>query len=316
MANPYTVLGVSKSADEKTIKSAFRKLAKKYHPDQNKHDENAQKKFAQVNQAYEILGDKDKRAKFDRGEIDEKGQPKYAGFGGGGADPFGGFSQSRSSRSGGNPFGGEFSGAEDILNEMFGSAFASGGRRGNFEFNSAFASASSDGRHAHASSGSSLNVQLKTTVTIEDLARGKTQVIMPDGKSISVSIPPEATDGITIRLSGKGKSMPGRKPGDAMLTLSILENSRYRREGTNLRVEVPLPLQIAINGGKLPVETLDGKLSLNIPAGTDSGKVFRRKGKGLPKKGGGHGDLLVSTVITLQDDEFHSLKAFYQAFQS
>ena len=184
MANPYSVLGVSKDADEKAIKSAFRKLAKRYHPDQNADDANAQSKFAEINQAYEILGDQEKRAQFDRGEIDEKGQPKFSGFNGQG-DPFGQFRQGGGAQ--GGPFGaGGFSGAEDILGDLFGAAFNQGRRGGGADPFSQFGGQGAQPRqHRQAS----LDLEINAVVTVEDLMRGKTSVKMPDGKLVSVSIP-------------------------------------------------------------------------------------------------------------------------------
>lgn len=309
MANPYSVLGVTKTADEKAIKSAFRKLAKKYHPDQNSGDKNAKAKFAEVNQAYEILGDKDKRAQFDRGEIDEKGQPKFAGFGAGGG-PFGGFRQQGGS-AGGNPFGdGGFAGAEDILSEMFGSAFGGQRARGGFSGGNPF-----DGMNAQANRQArpvSLDLELKALVTIEDLMRGKTTVRMPDGKQISVSVPPEAEHNQVVRLKGQGKNTPGRRPGDALVTLVMKSHPDFERSGSDLRYTCAVPLETAVLGGKVTVATIDGKLSLNIPEGTSSGKVFRLKGKGLPKKAGGYGDLLVLTSLQLPDDKLADLKNLFR----
>ncbi|MEL7430077.1 MAG: DnaJ C-terminal domain-containing protein [Pseudomonadota bacterium] len=308
MANPYSVLGVPKSADEKAIKSAFRKLAKQYHPDQNPGDASKKAKFAEVNQAYEIVGDKEKRARFDRGEIDEKGQPKAHGFAG--EDPFAGFRQQRNPR-GGSPFGsGQFEGAEDILGEIFGSAFGGNARRGGAGFGGSPFEGMSGGRAQ--SKPVSLDLELKAGVTIEDLMRGKTNVMMPDGKHVSISIPPEASDRQVIRLKGKGKSAPGHPPGDALVTLVFKSDPTYQKQGNDLRRECPVPLETAVMGGKVTVQTLDGKLSLNIPAGTSSGKVFRLKGKGLPAKGGGFGDLLVIASLQLPEDRLDDLKELFK----
>lgn len=305
MPNPYSILGVQKSADEKAIKSAFRKLAMKYHPDQNAGNTAAQKKFSQINQAYEILGDKQKRAQYDRGEIDDEGKPKHPGFQASG-NPFGG------SRQGANPFGG---GAEDILSEIFGSAF--GGQAQAQRNSSGHPFAGMRGQqHQPRQAQPSLDIEMKAAVTIEDSMRGKTTVLMPDGKQISVSIPPEAEDGQVIRLKGKGKSAPGRQPGAALVTLIMKSHAKFKREGVDLRTELPTPLQTAVLGGKVAVETVDGKLSLNIPSGTSSGKIFRLKGKGLPKKAGGFGDLLASTSIQLPDKEMKQLVTLFEKLKS
>ncbi|MEO0327242.1 MAG: DnaJ C-terminal domain-containing protein [Pseudomonadota bacterium] len=310
MANPYSVLGVSKSADEKAVKSAFRKLAKKYHPDQNKNDENAQAKFAQVNQAYEILGDRSKRAQFDRGEIDEKGQPKFSEFSSHGhGDPYSQFRQAGGrTNSSTNPFGAEFGNSEDMLKEMFGSAFSARGGASPFGQGSGFQPRQGARSTQH---GSNLDIELKAAVTIDNLVRGKTRITMPDGKQLSVYIPPEAKEGQVVRLKGQGKSAPGHAPGDLRITLVMKSDSQFERRGNDLRTEVKVPLQMAVAGGKLTVETVDGKLSLNIPARTNSGKVFRLKGKGLPQKGGGFGDLLVFTIVELSETDFDQLGNFY-----
>lgn len=309
MANPYSILGVSKSADEKTIKSAFRKLAKKYHPDQNKDDSSAQAKFAEVNQAYEILGDKEKRAQFDRGEIDDTGKPKFAGFEGG--NPFDGFQSARGHRGGPDPFSGGFGDAEDILSEVFGSAFSGRNARGGFTSAQFGGGPQATGRTRTA--GPSLDVKLKAAVSVEDLLRGKTPITLPDGKRISISIPPEAKDGQTIRLAGQGNSAPRRKPGDLLVTLVFRKNDAVRIDGVDLRKDLPVPIRTAVLGGKLAVETMDGKLSLTIPPGTPSGKVFRLKNRGLPKKSGGHGDLLLSAKIEIEPEEMAQLQGFFQS---
>ena len=303
MPNPYSALGVQKSADEKAIKTAFRKLAMKYHPDHNQDNKTAQAKFSEINQAYEIIGDKEKRAQYDRGEIDDEGKPKFAGFQGGG-QPHGG-------QQGGNPFGG---GAEDILSEIFGSAFggqAQAQRRGGSQF-------SGMGGHPHQQrqAAPSPDLEMKAGVTIENLMRGKTTVQMPDGKQMSVSIPPEAENGQVIRLKGQGKQSPGRQPGAALVTLVMKSHAKFRRDGVDLRSDVAVPLETAVLGGKIAVETIDGKLSLNIPSGTNSGKIFRLKSKGLPKKSGGFGDLLVSASIQLPDENLQQLVTFFEKMKS
>ena len=195
-------------------------------------------------------------------------------------------------------------GAEDILSELFGSAF--GGSRQNAGPPPGFG-----GQRQQQRSNVDLDIKLKTRVSVENLARGKASVKLPDGKQISVSIPPESENGQTIRLKGQGNKHPGMKPGDALITLIFVSDPNFTVHGADLRFQLPLPLKTAVMGGKEPVLTVDGKLSLTIPAGTNSGKVFRLKGKGLPKKGGGSGDLLVETIIQLPEDEIEDLKALY-----
>jgi len=320
MRDPYAVLGVAKSAGEKDIKSAFRKLAKKYHPDQNKGDPRAQEKFAEVNAAYEIVGDKEKRAQFDRGEIDAEGKPRFSsfeGFGGGpnpygGGSPFEGF-EFRTSRTS-SPFGhgasggaADMGGAEDLLKEFFGSAFGGsgfGGQRGGAQ------AGPNPGFRAKSGPQQGADIKLTAKVSVEDRARCKASVKMPDGRQLSFSIPPEASDGQIVRLTGQGTKQPGRKPGDALITLQFQQHAVFVPEGSNLRLNLKVPLETAIRGGKMPVETLDGKVSLNIPAWTDSGAVFRLKGKGLPSKKGSNGDLLVTTMIVLPKENREALERF------
>jgi len=301
MANPYSVLGVSKDADEKAIKSAFRKLAMRYHPDQNQSNKAAQAKFAEINQAYEIIGDKKKRAQYDRGEIDDEGKEKFAGFGGG--NPFGGGARGGESH-GSNPFGGGMGDAGDIFSEIFGSAFGGAQqRRGSGD-----PFANMHGRRQ--TQAPSTDIEMKAAVTISDLMRGKATVRMPDGKQMAVSIPPEAENRQVIRLKGQGRKAPGTRPGDALVTLVFKTDPVYRVDGIHLRRDIDIPLKTAILGGKISVPTMDGKLVLNIPAKTNSGQTFRLKGKGLPKKGGGFGDLLVSSSIQLPEEGFEDLAKF------
>lgn len=277
MSDPYSVLGVGKTASEKDIKSAFRKLAKKYHPDQNPDDPKAQKRFSQINQAYEIIGDSKKRGEFDRGEIDGEGKPR--GFAGG--NPFGGGQQG-------------FGGAEDILNEFFGGAFG-GTQRG------ASGMGAGMGGTQRAQPKPTSNVKVKVAVSLGDLAKGKTTVTLPGGERVVASIPPGAKDGQTIRLAGKGKAGPGQQSSDVLATLVFKSHPRYRVEGFDLRADVSVPLKTSVLGGSVSVETLDGKIALKIPPWTSSGKVFRLKGRGLPGKSG-HGDLMITTVIELAQE--------------
>ena len=284
MRDPYTVLGVSKTASEKEIKSAYRTLAKRWHPDSNKGEASAAEKFAEIGRAYEIIGDKDKRGQYDRGEIDAEGKPRFQGFSGAGPDF--GFR--------GRGPGGQ-AGAEDIISELFGQAFRGGRSRGfraeqgpgGFEdMFAGFQQAGPQGRET----------RVVAEVKVEDLARGKATAFMPSGKTVAFSIPAGAEEGQIVRLAGQGE-----RGGDALVTLRFARHSKFDIDGSDLRMTADLPLEIAVGGGKLAVDTLDGKVALNIPAWTDSGKVFRLKGKGLPARGGGHGDLLVTLAIRLPE---------------
>lgn len=310
MRDPYTILGVGRSASEKDIKGAFRKLAKKYHPDQNPDNPKAKERFAQVNSAYEIIGDKKKRRQFDAGEIDAEGKPKMEGFPGG--DPFSGFR--RQGQPGGNPFGGRQSqgvNPEDIFGDLFGNmAGGAGGFKSQFNDMHGFNPASGAGGRPRARPARETHVNL--TLSVDNLARGKAKVILPDGRTVAVSIPPEPKPGQKIRLRGQGQSQPGIGQSDLVITLDIKPKPPYLVEGANLIVNAPLPLETAVNGGKLPVQTPDGKISLTIPAWTDSGKTFRLKGRGLPAAKGGHGDLLVKTVLKLPEKGMQGLKTLLE----
>lgn len=292
--NPYDVLGVAKTAADKDIKSAFRKLAKKYHPDKNPGDPKAKDAFNAANQAYEILGDDKKRKAFDRGEIDNEGKPAFVDpFGGAhsGAhgDPFSAFRQGRSGgpggaqyefRSSGGPFGG--SGAEDIFSQFFGDAFGGGGAQA---------------RTRQPAKGQ--DIQATLGVTVEEMAGAeKLSALFPNGKRLAVKLPAYVEDGQTIRLKGQGEAGPGGA-GDALVRITLKSHPRYRVEGRDLHVDLPVELKDAVLGASVPVETPYGKVGLKVPAWSSSDKIMRLKGKGLPTKGSGHGDLFVHVRVML-----------------
>jgi DnaJ-class molecular chaperone len=297
MRDPYDVLGVQKTADAGAIKSAFRKLAKKLHPDANKNDPKLAQRFSELNSAYEILGDVAKRKAFDAGEIDAEGKPKFQGFEGSGARPggFGGregafetFTWGPEGRGGGRGGAGA-GGFEDILKSMF--SGAGQGRRGGFgpQFEPE--------EFGHPSGQ---DVAAATSVTLANVARGaKLRVRLPTGKEVEVKIPVGLADGQLIRLKGQGMPGPGGA-GDALITVQIAADPQFKRDGDNLRLELPVTLYEAVLGAKVRVPTLDGAVSLAIPAGTSSGRVFRLKGKGMPGKHG-HGDLFAAIRIVLPE---------------
>jgi DnaJ-class molecular chaperone len=302
MRDPYSVLGVSKTASAADIKSAFRKQAKKLHPDANKHDPKAASRFAELNAAYEILGEEDKRKAFDRGEIDAEGKPRFQGFEGFGGGPRGGFGQSGNHaggfetftwgtdgmhRSGGRPGG--FGGFEDILKQAFGGA-ARGGRGGSFGV-----------EQDDFGGGASGDIEASLTITLPEAAKGvKKRVQLPTGKEVDVKIPAGLAAGQQIRLKGQGHAGPGGRTGDLLIAVSIAPHPLFTREGDDLRLELPITLYEAVLGGKVRVPTLDGAVELALPAGTNSGRTFRLKGKGFPGKSGS-GDLLASVRIMLPE---------------
>ena len=302
MRDPYEVLGVAKNASAKDIKAAYRKLAKKHHPDQNPDDSKAKDRFAAANQAYEILGDEKNRAAFDRGEIDAEGKPRFQGFEGAGGDPFAGFRRQQAGPGGGpggqrfefrcgggDPFGG---GASDIFSEIFGQAFQQrGGRRSG----------------PAAPPGRDVNVTLD--VTVEEAATApKVTAMFPDGRKISVKLPVYVEDGQTIRLKGQGEQGLG-EPGDALVKIRFRRHPRYRVEGRDLHVDLPVPLKDAVLGAKLAVETPTGKVAVNVPAWSSSDKVLRLKGRGLPEKTGGHGNLYAHVRVMLPEGGDPELEA-------
>jgi DnaJ-class molecular chaperone len=311
MRDPYEVLGVPRGASAAAIKSAYRKLAKKHHPDSNKNDPKAAERFSEINSANEIIGDEDKRKQFDRGEIDADGKPRFQGFPGGDprgrtGGPGGGF-ESYTFRTGGGPGGSAGGGAgfEEILNSMFGGA-ARGGRPGGggrtFEFET-------------GGIGLDLDLNVAMTVSLEESVKGgEKRVRLPTGKELNVKIPPGVTAGQQIRLKGQGETAPGHPPGDLLLTVSIAPHAFFKVEGSDLRVDLPITLYEAVLGGKVRVPTLGSAVELSIPKNTSSGRTFRLKGKGLPKAGGA-GDLFVITRIILPDGNDAELEALMEKWR-
>jgi DnaJ-class molecular chaperone len=307
MRDPYEVLGVPRGASAAAIKSAYRKLAKKHHPDSNNNDPKAAARFSELNSANEIIGDEDKRKQFDRGEIDAEGKPRFQGFPGG--DPRargagrGGF-ESRTFRSGAGPGGMGGGGFEDILNSMFSGA-RGGARPGgatSFEFDPGGIALDLD-----------LNVAM--AVSLEESVKGEEKrVRLPTGKELNVRIPAGVVAGQVIRLKGQGETAPGHPPGDLLITVSIAPHAFFKLDGNDLRVELPITLYEAVLGGKVRVPTLGNAVELSIPKNTSSGRTFRLKGKGLPKAGTA-GDLFVTTRIMLPDGNDAELEALMEKWR-
>jgi DnaJ-class molecular chaperone len=302
MRDPYEVLGVSKGASEAEIKTAYRRLAKKLHPDANKHDPKAASRFAELNAAYEIAGDDKKRKAFDNGEIDAEGKPRFRGFG---AQPGGGpgASQFETFNFGHDGFqratGGGGGGFEEILRNMFGGA-TRGGARG---FGTQF-----EPDDFGPTTGQDLHAEM--TISLPEAAKGtKTRVHLPTGKDVEVKIPAGLTSGQSIRLKGQGWPIANGKAGDALITVHVAPHPLFKPDGTDLRLDLPITLYEATLGGKVRVPTLEGAVELAIPPGTNSGRTFRLKGKGLKARSGA-GDLLATVRIMLperSDDEFKEL---------
>jgi len=303
LKDPYEILGVPKSASEADIKKAFRALAKKHHPDKHAGDANAQKKFQEISGAYDILGDKDKRAQFDAGAIGADGNargfdPRQGGFRqgnpfGGGGGPFGG--------GGGNAGGFKFSfddapggaaGFEDIFADLM------GGRRGG-------------ARASRAQKGEDFSAAV--TVSFDEAAVGGTRrVVLQNGEQIDVKIPAGVKDGQVVRVKGRGGAGRGGAPaGDILLSVSVAPHPWMTRDGNDIRMDLPVTLKEAVLGGKVPVPTLTGTVSLSVPPNANTGTTLRLKGKGIAG-----GDLYVRLVISLPDKPDESLRAFLSGWQA
>jgi DnaJ-class molecular chaperone len=313
MRDPYEVLGVTRSASPVDIKSAFRRLAKKLHPDANKHDPKAASRFAELNAAYEIVGDKDKRKAFDGGEIDAEGKPRFQGFEGFGRQPGagggfgrqGGFETFTWGSEGAQAAGGRagargFGGFEDILKDVFGARGAGGRARagGGVHF---------EPEDFGAPAGRDIAASL--SISLAEAAKGvKKRVQLPTGKEVEVKIPAGLDEGQQIRLKGQGLPSAGGPAGDLLITVSVTPHPLFQRDGADLRLDLPVTLYEAVLGAKVRVPTLDGAVELAIPAGTNSGRTFRLKGKGFPGKER-KGDLLASVRIVLPEGQDRDLDA-------
>ncbi|HKT85966.1 MAG TPA: DnaJ C-terminal domain-containing protein [Novosphingobium sp.] len=290
-ADPYSTLGVSRGANEKEIKSAYRKLAKELHPDANKDNPRAAERFSQVTAAYDLLSDKNKRAQYDRGEIDGEGNPTMAGFGAGFGGQGGGFGGGPGGQRG---FGGGFSGEGIDLEDLFGGIFGGTGGRGGM--------GGMGGARTRAPQRGA-NVAYRLSVPLTDAAERKDQrITLADGKTIDLKLPAGVEDGTQMRLAGKGEPGPAG-PGDATVTIQIQPHAFFRREGDDLRVDLPITLEEAVNGAKVKAPTAAGAVMLSIPAGSSSGKVLRLKGKGFSRKDGSRGDQLITLEIVLPEHD-------------
>jgi DnaJ-class molecular chaperone len=285
----YQQLGIKRGASEAEIKKAYRSLAKQLHPDRNKDNPKAAERFSQVTKAYDLLSDKDKRARYDRGEIDEDGNPRMpfgGGFGGGGAGPRPGGAGGFEGFPGG--FSADAADLSDLFEGLFGSAGARRGAGGGGPFGGF-------GRARPPQKGADVAYRLK--VGFVDAATLKQQrITLQGGRTIDLKLPKGVEEGTKIRLTGQGQEGPGGR-GDAIVTIEIAAHPFYVRDGNNIRLNLPVTLKEAVQGAKIKVPTPEGPVMVTIPKGSSSGKLLRLKGRGFTAKDGSRGDQLIQLAI-------------------
>ncbi|MFN4241320.1 MAG: DnaJ C-terminal domain-containing protein [Erythrobacter cryptus] len=307
MRDPYTILGVPRTASEADIKSAYRKLAKELHPDRNKDNPQAAERFAEATRAYDLLSDRNKRAQYDRGEIDAEGNPAnpFAGMGARGAYGRGGTYGAGPGGAGGPEFGG-FGGEEIDLSELFEGLFGTRAR------------SQPGGNGTRRGFGRQpppppprrgADIHYRLAVPFVEAAAGRDQrITLADGKAISLKLPAGVEDGTMMRLKGKGQPGPGGN-GDGLVMVEIGPHPFFKRDGDNIRMDLPITLDEAVRGAKVKCPTVDGAVMLTIKPGSSSGTVLRLAGKGWTKKNGKlvdgkmeRGDQLVTLEIQLPSD--------------
>jgi DnaJ-class molecular chaperone len=287
MNDPYTILGVPKTATADEIKKAYRKLAKQHHPDLNPGSATAATRFKDISVAYDLLSDADKRARFDRGEIDAGGQER--------PDPTAYYRNHAGGPQGAKYRAGPDFDASDLFSDLF--ARAGGGRGGM-------------GGGGFQMRGGDLSYKL--TVDFVEAARGAAKRIsFPDGRTLDINVPAGTEDGQILRLRGQGQhGMGGGPAGDALIEIAVEPHPLFRREGNNVSIETPVTLTEAVIGAKINVPTIDGPVSMSVPAGSNTGTRLRLRGRGIAPKGGQAGDQYVVLKVILPKEPDRALEDF------